>query len=374
MSRTTFKLPTRSHWVQVAPISNSQAKFSLVALLAFPSRPFGISCQLITSGLLVALLGVLGTSANAELPSSTTVAQTQDTSEADTVLKQLLGQWQAKDPTSDKLFTFIFAPDNNLFFVLPAPDGSSIALKVGYRVNRTTEPMQLDIQLSPDQTALTIFEFTADGKLRLDLDGLTPGQPRPSAFRPNTPLFDRTSEATTVPENIQVIELEAFEKLINQGAQKPEDEAKNYLYALIQVQQAHYLEQGNFAREIEEVSIGLRTETESYRYQIVPQGDNTQSVMITAAAKDAQLPSYTGAVFVTQVNGKVTTVAQICETAEPSTSPPSMPTAPTNGSSEIQCPAGSRPLQLLSSRSKTTSVEMAGEVKGAGEAGREENR
>ncbi|NEQ26958.1 MAG: hypothetical protein F6K28_49645, partial [Microcoleus sp. SIO2G3] len=332
-----------------------------------PSRLFGISRQLITSGLLVALLGVLGTSVNAQLPSSTTLAQTQNTSEADTVPKQLLGQWQVKDPTSNKLLTLIFAPDNNLFLVLPAPDGSSIALRVGYRVNPATQPMQLDIQLSPEQTALTIFEFTADGKLRLDLDRPTPGQPRPTAFQPNTPLFDKASEATTVPENVQVIELEAFKKLINQDAQKPEDEAKNYMYALTQVQQAHYLEQGKFAKEIEEVSIGLRTETESYRYQIVPQGDNTQSVMITAVAKDAQLPSYTGAVFVTQVNGKLTPVAQICETAQPSTSPPAMPTAPTGGSSEIQCPAGSRSLQLLPSRSKITSVEMAGA------AGEEEN-
>ena len=82
--------------------------------------------------------------------------------------------------------------------------------------------------------------------------------------------------------------------------------------------------------------------------------------MITAVAKDAQLPSYTGAVFVTQVNGKMTPVAQICETAQPSTSPPAMPTAPTGSSSEIQCPAGSRSLQLLPSQSKNTYVEMAG--------------
>jgi hypothetical protein len=107
------------------------------------------------------------------------------------------------------------------------------------------------------------------------------------------------------------------------------------MYALTQVQQAHYREQGKFATAIEEVSIGLRTETESYRYRIVPQGDNTQSVMIAAQAKKSELPSYTGAVFATNVNGETTPVSQICETDKPSTSPPS---------SKIQCPAGSRPL------------------------------
>jgi len=76
----------------------------------------------------------------------------------------------------------------------------------------------------------------------------------------------------------------------------------------------------------------------------VPQGDNTQSVMIAAQAKKSDLPSYTGAVFTTNVNGETTPVSQICETDKPSTSPPAMPVAPASGSSKIQCPAGSRPL------------------------------
>jgi maltoporin len=138
-----------------------------------------------------------------------------------------------------------------------------------------------------------------------------------------------------------------MKELSNSSGQsrKPEDEAKTYMYALTKVQQAHYQEVGKFATAIEEVSIGLKTETESYRYQIVPQGDEKQSVMVTAQAKNTELPSYTGVVFVTRVNGEATTVAQICETESPSTSPPAMPEAPARGSSAIQCPAGSRSLQ-----------------------------
>jgi hypothetical protein len=301
------------------------------------SLPFWVPRKLIAKGLLVVLLGILGTSVNAQPPIAPTIAQAQDASKTNLVAQQLLGRWEAEDPTSHKVFTFIFAPDGKLFVVLPERDGASMALKAAYQINPATQPKQLDIQLSPKEKALTIFEFTTDGKLRLDLEGLTPGQPRPTEFKPSATLFSKVSSSTTVPENIRVIALETF--------QKPEDEAKKYMYALTKVQQAHYREVGKFATTIEQVSIGLRTETESYRYRIVPQGDEKQSVMVTAEAKKAELPSYTGAVFVTKVNGETTTAAQICETDKPSTSPPAMPAAPADSSLKIQCPAGSRSLQ-----------------------------
>lgn len=343
MSHIIFNLRALSHPVQVARVNG--ARRSQDARSHCASLPFSVAKILIANGLLVALLGTLGMPVTAQPPMAPTGVQGQDASKTKTVAERLLGRWQAKDPTSEEVFTFIFAPNGNLFVVLPAPDGSSVAMKVAYQINPATQPMQLDIQLSADQKALTIFELTADGKLRLELDGLTPGLPRPTEFKPNATLFERTSEVATVPENIPVIELETFKDSEEQRAEKPEDEAKKYMYALTQVQQAHYQEVGKFAREIEEVSIGLRTETESYRYQIVPPRDDTQSVMITAVAKDSKLPSYTGVVFVTKVNGETSTVTQICETDKPSTSPPAMPVAPANGSLKIQCPAGSRSLQ-----------------------------
>lgn len=302
---------------------------------------FSVKSNLIAKGMLFALLTTLASPILAQPTHTIKIAQVQDASQTDLVAKQLLGRWEAKDPTSNKVFTFIFAPEGNLFAVLPAPDGSSVALKVGYQINPKTKPMQLDIQLGPEQQALTIFEFTNDGKLRLDLDGLTPGKPRTAKFQPNAVLFNKVSEVTTVPENIQVIELKDSKSRVSQ---KPEDEAKKYMYALTQVQQAHYKELGKFATKFEEVSVGLRTETESYRYKIISQGDNTQSVMMTAEAKNTTLPSYTSVVFVTTVNGQTKTVIQICETNQPSTEAPAMPAAPVSGSLEIKCPAGSRSL------------------------------
>lgn len=325
-------------------VSNPRARSYSVRVVQCASLPFSVSRQLVIKGLLLGLLSTLGVPIMTHSAIALTVTQAQGASQKNTVAEQLLGRWQSQDPTSNKVFTFIFAPEGKLFMILPARDGSTIALKVAYAINPTAKPMQLDIKLSPDQKASTIFDLTSDGQLRLELQGLTPGLTRPTTFDSNATLFKKTSELTTVPENIKVIEFQALEDAKRQNAPKPEDEAKKYMSALAQVQQAHYREQGKFATTIEEVSIGLRTETESYRYQFLPQGDEKQSVMITAVAKKSELPSYTGAVFATKVNGKSTTTVQICETAKPSMSPPAMPVAPREGSLKIQCPLGSRSL------------------------------
>jgi len=316
---------------------------------------FAVFGKLITAGAFVVLGSGLETSVitqpamllkgTSQSAIAFTIAQEPDNPPTEAVVEQLLGQWQVKDTESGEALGFIFAPNGDLFFILPTPNGSYVALQADYQINPTTQPMQLDIQINPQEQALTIFEFTDDGQLRLELEGVEPGVPRPTAFGTQTIVLEKTSQSTAVPKNIQVIDLAELEDSENQRTETPQEEAQKYLSALTRVQQAYYLEQGQFATNIEEVSIGLRTETESYSYKISSQGDNTQSVMITAVAKSAELPSYTGAVFVAEnVEGEATTVTQICETNEPSMTPPAMPNAPMNGS-EIQCPEGSRPLQ-----------------------------
>ena len=111
-------------------------------------------------------------------------------------------------------------------------------------------------------------------------------------------------------------------------------------------QQAFYLENEKFGTTIEELGIGIEPEDENYRYQVVPQGDQAQSVMMTAQAKRPELRSYTGAVFVLKGGDEGVTFAWICETDAPSATPPAMPGAPSNTQDRlmIQCPPGSHPL------------------------------
>lgn len=304
-----------------------------------PSLLVSMSRQLIAQGLLIGLLATLATSVSAQPSVLLTVAQTQDTGKISALDRQLQGQWQTKDPKTGKVVTFIFAPDGKLFTVLPAPDGSSVAIKMSYKINPTTQPMQLDVIISPEQTAMTIFQLTPEGKLRLELEGITPGKPRPANFSSTSTLFEKISEATTVPKNVQMIALET------QKANAGQSVVKQYLTILSQAQQTYYQEKGKFAANVEELGLVTNLETERYRYQIVPQKDNKQSVMITAIAKNSNLPSYTSAVFATTVNGKTTTTAQICETDKPSTSPPAIPVPPTGSTAAVQCPVGSRPLR-----------------------------
>lgn len=304
-----------------------------------PLQRFWVPRSLMAQGLLVVLLGTLGTPVSVQSQVALRVAQTQEAPKTNPVTQQLRGQWQTKDPTTGKLITFVFAPDGNLFTVLPAPDGSSVAIKFAYKINPTTQPMQLDMIVSPEQVVKTIFELTPEGKLHLELEGLSAGEPRPNQFSSKSTLFEKISDVATVPKDVQVIALETEKTNATQSV------VKQFLTILSQAQQAYYLKNGKFAADVEELKIVTNLETQNYRYQIVPQKDNKQSVMMTAIAKKAELPSYTSAVFATKADGKTTTTTQICETEKPSTSPPAMPIPPTSGSLNVQCPTGSRILR-----------------------------
>lgn len=289
---------------------------------------------LITLSLLGLLLTIVNPS-QAQISAPPTLTQVPDNSESQTVANQLPGRWQAQDPTSKQEVTLIFAPNNQLFFILPANDGSAVAIQVNYQIDTTTQPMQLDMAVTPDQKALTIFELTPEGKLRLELNGINPGEPRPNQFSTNSPLFEKVSDATTVPENIEVIELES------KPAAARVTIPIQYIAIVNRTQQAYYLENGKFAENVEELKIVTNLETESYRYQIIPVGDRTQKVAITAQPKDAGLPSYIGVVFSTQVDGYATTIAQICESDQPATQAPAIPTLIPGKVPQIQCPPGS---------------------------------
>jgi hypothetical protein len=237
---------------------------------------------------LVGLLSIISTTAIAQPSSAPSAEQSQPAPTKNTIAEQLQGQWQVK-----------------------------------------------------------IFAFTPERRLRLQLAGTNPGQPRPTAFTSEAILFEKTSEATTLPPEFQLLgdpETQGnsvTSDLEEQTNQARESEGRNNIAAMNRAQEANYLEFAKFAPDIQELGIGIKPETENYRYQIVSQGNQRESVMMTAQAKRPELRSYTGAVFVVKTNGEDLTVAGICETDEPSSTPPAMPTAPRQAEAAIQCPAGS---------------------------------
>ncbi len=321
---------------------------NIVLYLRNLQASFRVPRKLITSSLLLGLLSTLSTTAmllpsrstNAKIPLTLSVAQSQKPAQRGDVQAmqtRLSGQWQAKNSFLEgQTLTLIFTADGKLFLLFP---DMTAPQQLGYRIDATPQPMHLDVIFPGNEGVVkTIFEFTADGQLRLQLAGTDPEQPRPTAFDSEATLFQKVSDATTLPPNVQVSDPQTGANRARQA------EGKNYIGAMNRAQQAYYLEYEKFASKIEELGIGIKPETENYRYQILPQGNQTQSVMMTAQAKRPELRSYAGAVFVVKSKDEILTLGGICETDEASSTPPAMPAAPSNESTEIQCPAGSHRL------------------------------
>ncbi|MBD1807784.1 type IV pilin-like G/H family protein [Microcoleus sp. FACHB-SPT15] len=316
---------------------------------------FQVTGKFITLSVLLGLLSTLSTPVNAQPQVTPLVAQAQSTSTTNPVETQLQGRWEVEDPSGQKL-TLIFAPEGKFFMLLPLVPDSPVALPFGYRIDSTVQPMHIDVLLpEQNETVMTIFELTDDGQLRLQLSDTNPGQPRPTAFTDGAVLLQKISDETTVPSGVPVLsdietpaeQEQVIADLETQAREAREAEGKLMTGAMNRAQQAFYLENEKFGTTIEDLSIGIKPESENYRYQIVPQGNQTQSVMMTAQAKRPELRSYTGTVFVVKDGDDLLTVAGICETDTPSSTPPAMPTAPskTQGRWMIQCLAGSHPLE-----------------------------
>ncbi|MBW4618656.1 MAG: hypothetical protein KME17_04615 [Cyanosarcina radialis HA8281-LM2] len=113
--------------------------------------------------------------------------------------KQLLGTWETT--IEEQQIKFVFTPDNQLFMIPSDRRAKVFILK--YQLNTQTKPMQLDV-IHGRQKVLTIFEFTDNNKLRVETDNLAPGKPRPTAFSPESRIFNKVSNSTVLPANVRV--------------------------------------------------------------------------------------------------------------------------------------------------------------------------
>ena len=162
--------------------------------------------KFLTYSLLVALpltfpTNVLAQQTTAPTP---TVSQPANSSE-DAIIKKLVGQWENKVSLGTKI-NFIFTADGKMFLIMQIGEKSA-AYPLKYEINSTANPMSLDITL-PDnpKPVLTIFDFTADGQMRIQIEGTNPGQPRPTNFTADVSLFKKISDDPTLSQNIELID------------------------------------------------------------------------------------------------------------------------------------------------------------------------
>lgn len=121
------------------------------------------------------------------------------------------------------------------------------------------------------------------------------------------------------------------------------DRAPLMMKAIATGQQAYYNNQGYFASSVQGLSGHLNLETDSYQYAFKTEGETAQTVLITAAAKTEDLPSYSGMMTVGKNNGGVIMMANLCKTDTPSKIPPVL--SSTNVTNQgLKCPPGSSPM------------------------------
>ena len=112
-------------------------------------------------------------------------------------------------------------------------------------------------------------------------------------------------------------------------ANDKQSEAKQYIASMNKGQQDYYVEMAEFSNNISDLGLEIKSETENYSYNI-SKVNYSRYVISTATAKNEQLKSYSGIVYLDDNN----TTSMICETDEPSL------TAPTDEDVYV-CPSGS---------------------------------
>jgi hypothetical protein len=281
--------------------------------------------------------------AHATLPSIAQLLPTQ----IDPVLQKLQGQWQRtttpelKYPEFKYTETFVFAPGGKLFFLGIGSEVETFAIQYTYTINSVPRPMHLDVTFpGTGDRAQTIFDFTPDGNLRLQLSLGNLGVPRPTTFTDKNPPFQKLSDFPSLrPDLNRAMTQVGMEEM-------GESEGRRFMALLNQAQIAYHLENGRFADLPVQFGINTPLETTHYRYQIERSGDASERIKLVGRAKRSGLKSFSAAVFSIKLDNRWDILlARVCETFRPSLFAPAMPKL--TGTPEtwsIQCPPGSSPV------------------------------
>jgi hypothetical protein len=243
---------------------------------------------------------------------------------AQEIQNRLVGQWQLQNMFFVPL-TVVFTTQGKGFVLVPffGPNANEnpIAYEFSYQINNTTQPIQIDIAQPGEAPIKTIFEFTSDGRIRVELSGIKPNEPRPTEFTTGSSLLNRVSNLTALPRNTEIANsLEA-------RARAKEGEGRSLLGSFLRGQQAYFVEKETFTTDVKELGIGIEDfQYDNYALQIISSGNLRQSVFVTATAKVAGVRSFIGAVFVVKEGEEANPIIGVCETIEPSMTPPAPPT------------------------------------------------
>lgn len=129
--------------------------------------------------------------------------------------------------------------------------------------------------------------------------------------------------------------------IVQQTSKARQLEGRNNIGAFSRAQQAYFMEQNRFSSNLDDLGVGIKSETENYSYSINLIG--ASGVQGIAIPRKNGLRSVTSGIFVIKddTNNEATTSFALCESEQPSKSPPPPPQLI---GKEIQCPSGFRKL------------------------------
>lgn len=116
----------------------------------------------------------------------------------------------------------------------------------------------------------------------------------------------------------------ALPSFLNQANKARQSEAKTYVGSMNRAQQAHYLENRQFADNLADLGLGIPAATEYYNYDFDGGGADAFVVQHRATPDGDDLYGYVGTVWLgTDGGGQPTMLAKVCEADAPG--PGSMP-------------------------------------------------
>jgi hypothetical protein len=118
-----------------------------------------------------------------------------------------------------------------------------------------------------------------------------------------------------------------------------ESAGKTYASALMKGQQAFFLEKSKFGNTIEELDMGVKSDTEHYKLEVVDV--KPTQVKVTVTAKKEGYKSFTASVFAVNSADNGLPVGIVCGTDQPSQIPPELSAPPKSETDVLACPAGS---------------------------------
>ncbi|PZO40559.1 MAG: hypothetical protein DCF19_11720 [Pseudanabaena frigida] len=248
-------------------------------------------------------------------------------SELPAVAKQLIGKWQLTMVGSElEPLTLLFMPDGKLYLINSTRQS---VVQGEYQIHSVNGQVYLDI-FQGSFGARTNFSFNSKGQLILQqlfipaviqlMYSSNSNEPNiiGGLLMPNILSLTRISSDTNVDANLNFA---LFQSPANRARQS---EAKSYVGAINRAQQAFFLEKEYFTSKLYDLGIGISSETENYKYQIVVI-DSKKGVQNIAIPKKDNLKAYTGFVNIRPVVGtqEMTSVAMLCESLKPTRDLPS---------------------------------------------------